>query len=97
MGFAKAAHKLAELKYSPLNVEESGWAKDFGEYSAALGVLEQKFAATASTAIDRAGCLQARMELIMVRHNRLWYLRIKVGASRVTDRPLYHKNAVFLR
>lgn len=67
MGYAKAAHKLATLSYSPLDVEETGWARDFAEYSVALGALEQRFAATASAAIDRAGCLQARMELLMVR------------------------------
>ncbi len=68
MGFAKAAQKLAALSYSPLGVEETAWARDFGEYSVALGVLERRFAATASAALDRAGSLQARMELTMVRH-----------------------------
>ncbi|BDA42104.1 Dynein heavy chain 2, axonemal [Coccomyxa sp. Obi] len=65
VGFAKALDRLAALNYSPLDVEESGWGRDFAEYSTALGVLERRFSVAASAAIDRCGCLQARMEIIM--------------------------------
>lgn len=67
MGFAKAAHKLGALQYSPLDVNDSRWSADFAAYTTALGVLERRFAAGASAAIERAGSLQARMQLIMVR------------------------------
>lgn len=66
VGFAKAASKLQALAYSPLNVNDSRWTEDFAAYTAALGVLERKFAAAANAAIERAGSLQARMQLIMV-------------------------------
>lgn len=67
MGFAKAASKLRALAYSPLDVNDSRWAEDFAAYTAALGVLERKFEAAASAAIERAGSLQTCMQLIMVR------------------------------
>lgn len=66
MGFAKAAHKVGALQYSPLDVNDSRWSADFAAYTTALGVLERRFAAAASAAIERAGSLQARMQLIMV-------------------------------
>lgn len=95
VGFAKAAHKLDALSYSPLGVEETGWARDFAEYSTAVGVLERRFAATASAAVDRAGSLQARMELIMVRHQS----RFTTSRSYVLEgsgRFLYHDPNILL-
>ncbi|KAK9909936.1 hypothetical protein WJX75_009720 [Coccomyxa subellipsoidea] len=65
VGFAKAAHKLVALQYSPLDVNDSRWSADFAAYTTALGVLERRFAAAASAVIERAGSLQARMQLIM--------------------------------
>ena len=67
VGFAKAAHKLGALQYSPLDVNDSRWTADFAAYTTALGVLERKFAVAASAAIERAGSLHARMQLVMVR------------------------------
>ncbi|CAL8461618.1 g1149 [Coccomyxa elongata] len=89
VGFAKAAHKLVALTYSPLDVEESGWTKDFGEYSAALGDLEQRFAATASAAIEKAGCLQARMECIMALNSMAKRAPLKT-AMQAHERALFH-------
>lgn len=55
------------MAYSPLDVEVGRWALDFAVFTTAIDGLERKLLTAARAAIERAGSLQARTQLIMVR------------------------------
>ena len=62
--FSAAIRRLQELPYSPLDISQKRWPADMAAFLATVRELETSLAAAMQAALDRAGPLTARMQLL---------------------------------